>query len=54
MAKEDMYMRDGLHLSGKGAGVFAATLKGRGRGIRGFVEQLCGEGGYVYEGWSAS
>ena len=27
VAKEDMYMRDGLHLSGKGAGVFADGLK---------------------------
>ena len=27
MAKEEMYMRDGLHLSGKGAGVFADGLK---------------------------
>ena len=27
MANEDMYMRDGLHLSGKGAGVFADGLK---------------------------
>ena len=27
MAKEYMYMRDGLHLSGKGAGVFADGLK---------------------------
>ena len=26
-AKEEMYMRDGLHLSGKGAGVFADGLK---------------------------
>ena len=26
MAKEEMYMRNGLHLSGKGAGVFAAGL----------------------------
>ena len=60
MAKEDMYIRDGLHLSGKGAGVFADGLKqcsnyeGKRTGIRGFVEQLCGEGVYVYEGWSAS
>ena len=29
-------------------------MQGRGRGIRGFVEQLCGEGGDVYEGWTAS
>ena len=27
MAKEEMYVRDGLHLSGKGAGVFADGLK---------------------------
>ena len=27
MAKEEMDMRDGLHLSGKGAGVFADGLK---------------------------
>ena len=27
VAKEKMYMRDGLHLSGKGAGVFADGLK---------------------------
>ena len=27
VAKEEMYMRDGLHLSGKGAGVFADGLK---------------------------
>ena len=27
VAKEYMYMRDGLHLSGKGAGVFADGLK---------------------------
>ena len=26
--KEDMYVRDGLHLSGKGAGVFAQGLSG--------------------------
>ena len=32
----------------------AAAMQGRGRGIRGFVEQLCGEGGDVYEGWTAS
>ena len=31
-----------------------AAMQGRGRGIIGFVEQLCGEGGYVYEGWTAS
>ena len=33
-----------------------AAMQGRGRGIRGFVEQLCGEGGDVYEGigWTAS
>ena len=31
-----------------------AAMQGRGRVIRGFVEQLCGEGGYVYEGWTAS
>ena len=30
-----------------------AAMQGRGRGIRGFVEQLCGEGGYVYGGWPA-
>ena len=29
-------------------------MQGIGRGIRGFVEQLCGEGGGVYEGWTAS
>ena len=29
-------------------------MQGRGRGIRGFVEHLCGEGGDVYEGWTAS
>ena len=29
-------------------------MQGRGRGIRGFMEQLCGEGGDVYEGWTAS
>ena len=28
-------------------------MQGRGRGIRGFVEQICGEGGDVYEGWPA-
>ena len=27
VAKEEMYMRDGLYLSGKGAGVFADGLK---------------------------
>ena len=27
MAKEEMHMRDGLHLSGKEAGVFAYGLK---------------------------
>ena len=27
MAKEEMYMRDGLHLSGKGACLFADGLK---------------------------
>ena len=27
VAKEEMYMRDVLHLSGKGAGVFADGLK---------------------------
>ena len=26
VGKEDMYMRDGLHLSGKGAAVFSETL----------------------------
>ena len=31
-----------------------AAIQGRGRGIRGFMEQLCGEGGDVYEGWTAS
>ena len=31
-----------------------AAMQGRGRGIRRFVEQLCGEGGDVYEGWTAS
>ena len=31
-----------------------AAMQGRGRGIRGFMEQLCGEGGDVYEGWTAS
>ena len=29
-------------------------MQGRGRGIRGFMEQLCDEGGDVYEGWTAS
>ena len=29
----------------------AAAMLGRGRGMRGFAEQLCGEGGDVYEGW---
>ena len=28
VGKEDMYVRDGLHLSGKGAGVFAEGLPG--------------------------
>ena len=28
MGKEDMYVRDGLHLSGKGAAVFAEGLSG--------------------------
>ena len=27
MAKEETYLRDGLHLSAKGASVFADTLK---------------------------
>ena len=27
VAKEEMYMRDDLHISGKGAGAFAAGLK---------------------------
>ena len=31
-----------------------AAIQGRGRGIRGFVEQLCDEEGDVYEGWTAS
>ena len=30
-----------------------AAMQGRGRGIRRFVEQLCGEGGDAYEGWPA-
>ena len=30
----------------------AAAMRGKERGIRGFVE-LCGEWGYVYEGWPA-
>ena len=28
VVKEDMYVRDGLHLSGKGAAVFAEGLSG--------------------------
>ena len=28
VGKEDMYVRDGLHLSGKGAAVFAEGLSG--------------------------
>ena len=28
MGKEEMYVRDGLHLSGKGAAVFAEGLSG--------------------------
>ena len=31
----------------------AAAMHGRGRVIRGFVAQLCGEGGDVYEGLPA-
>ena len=31
-----------------------AAMQRRGRGIRRFVEQLCGEGGDVCEGWTAS
>ena len=30
-----------------------AAIQGRGRMIRVCVEQLCGEGGGVYEGWPA-
>ena len=30
-----------------------AAMQGRERGIRGIVEQRCGEGGDVYEGWAA-
>ena len=29
VGKEEMYVRDGLHLSGKGAAVFAEGLSGR-------------------------
>ena len=30
-----------------------AAMQELGRGIRIFVEQFCGEGGYVYAGWPA-
>ena len=31
VGKEDMYVRDGRHLSGKGAAVFAAVTSGLGK-----------------------
>ena len=51
VGKEEMYARDGLHLSGKGAAVFAEVLSGAvasGLGKVSYVNQL--GRGFVKEG----
>ena len=45
VGKEDMYARDGLHLSGKGAAVFADGLSGAVASGLGKVFKLVGQGG---------
>ena len=52
VAKEEMYMRDGLHLSGKGAGVFADSLKQAVDSGMGNVRylKLVGQGGLAQSG----
>ena len=40
MGKEEMYVRDGLHLTGKGAAVFAEELSGAVASILGKVRYL--------------
>ena len=51
VGNEDMYVRDGLHLSGKGAAVFAEGLSGAVASGLGKVRYLnYGAGGFVKEG----
>ena len=50
VGKEDLYVRDGLHLSGKGAEVFAEGLSGAVTSGLGKVRSLFGAGGFVKEG----
>ena len=51
VGKEDIYVRDGLHLSGKGAEVFAEGLSGAVTSGLGKVRYLTsGAGGFVKEG----
>ena len=46
VGKEEMYVRDGLHLSGKGAAVFAEGLSGAvASGWEGTIFKLVGQGG---------
>ena len=54
VAKEEMYMRDGLHLSGKGTGVFFPRLE---TGSRQWIGQrtlfkLVGQGGLAKQAQS--
>ena len=52
VGKEEMYLRDGLHLSGKGAAVFAEGLSGAVASGLGKVRYLktSWAGGFVKEG----
>ena len=51
VGKEDMYVRDGLHLSGKAAEVFAEGLSGAVTSGLGKVRYITsGAGGFVKEG----
>ena len=47
VGKEEMYARDGLHLSGKGAAVFAEGLSGA---VASGLGKVSWAGGFVKEG----
>ena len=50
VGKEEMYVRDGLHLSGKGAAVFDEGLSGAVASDLGKVRYTSWAGGFVKEG----
>ena len=50
VGKEDMYVRDGLHLSGTGAAVFAEGLSGSPVAWVKYDISTSGAGGFVKEG----